>query len=491
VLDHRHSWIWEILPPDSRLIWCEGDPALAEFLRELGFRVVENQPEGGGATPGVAPSALIIAGQGDAVAAAASRVDATVRGGGVVAAPVAGGGATTPGRASRAVRALQLAASPLAAISTEIASRRVARTLRRLGLRVSRVPTGDRVRTKYGLGPGGWIGRRRLPVGSIVIGARTEPSPSVIEVAADRAGQALGRALSRRSATAFESGKVAVDLRDSEGAAYYLWIAAGSAREALNRRRAVVQAIVGATPPSPLSDRILAPIDSGQVGPTDYVLEAKASGVHPIWLTRRLWQDSLEFLIALHRLPARAPALALEGGWPDLELAAEFLAGHVGSEERATLERVHREIASRVSDVPRGGGHGDFWRQNLIVKRGRLRAVVDWDWAARDSYPLLDLMDLIAHMGLRRMRATPLGVTFAEYLWPLAQRGGDDRVRFYCRETETPGDARTLEGLTMAHWLLRTARAGLIAEERLRYPWWFADNVRVPLMHLRKELGAF
>jgi hypothetical protein len=362
--------------------------------------------------------------------------------------------------------------------------------MRRLDLDVSRVLTGERVRTRYGLGRGGWIRRVRLPVGSIVVGTVLERRCSVVEAATERAAQKLRSPLARRSTNVFASGKLGLELGDSEGATYYLWLAAASAREEVDRRRNAVEAIMRGNPPAPVRDRIVAPLAAGHVGPAEYVLEPKVSGGHPLRMTPRLWDDCLEFLIALHRLPREAPALGLGETWPDLELATDFLASHAGSEERSILRRVHREIVHRVSDLPIGGGHGDFWRENLIVRRGRLRAVLDWEWAGKDSLPLLDYMDLVGHLGFRRSRALAPGPTFTEVLWPLVRRGGDARIRFYCAETATPCDLRTLEGLAMAHWLLRTARAGLILVDRLRYRSWFADNIVIPLTQMREAIGT-
>lgn len=326
------------------------------------------------------------------------------------------------------------------------------------------------------------------PVGAIVTGrTKLEARPNFIEVATERAGRTLGTRLIRRSASVFETGKLGVELTDPEGRGYYLWLAAGPAREELSRRREAVQAILRVEPPAAIRARILEPIAVGRVGPLDYVLEPSVSGVHPLRLTPRLWDDCLAFLTALYRLPREAPTLGLGGIWPDLDSGAEFLADHVGAEERRTLERVRREIEDRVGGVPLGGGHGDFWRENLIVRRGRLRAVLDWEWAGVDSLPLLDLMDLIAYFGFRRMRGLTPGTAFTEVLWPLAQGGGDQRIRLYCADTGTPCDVRTLEGLTMAHWLLRTARAGLNRVERMGYRRWFDDNIAVPLTQLRSD----
>jgi len=323
----------------------------------------------------------------------------------MVAVPIAGGNPSPPDHVSRPIRALQLVASAFTAISAQLAARRMGQAMRRLDLDVSRVLTGERVRARYGLGRGGWIRRLRLPVGSIVVGTALERRSSVVEAATDRAGQALGRPLVPRSTDVYASGKLGVELADSQGARYYLWVAAPPACEEVNRRQSAVEAILHSSAPPPVRDRIVEPVTAGRVGPADYVLEPKVSGGHPHLMTRRLWDECLEFLTELHRLPRQAPVLALSASWPDLELATDFLARHVEPKERRTLERVHREIIDRVGNLPVGGGHGDFWRENLIVQRGRLRAVLDWEWAGVDTLPLLDLMDLVGHVGFRRSRA--------------------------------------------------------------------------------------
>ncbi|HSD25234.1 MAG TPA: phosphotransferase [Solirubrobacterales bacterium] len=490
MLAQRHSWVWSILAPDCRLVWCEGDAELAELLREAGLEVIERPFANPGAAEEASPDAVLLNAEGEAAVTGISRAAAALGPGGTVAITVGGGSPSPPRHASRPIRALQLVGSVYTAISAELAARRIARAMRRLDLEVSRVLTGERTRTRYGLGRGGWIRRVRLPVGSIMVGTVPERRGTMVEAATERAAQSLRSRLVRRSTDVFASGKLGLELGDSEGAAYYLWVAAASAREEVDRRRNAVEAIMRVNPPAPVGDRIAAPLDAGHVGPAEYVLEPKVSGAHPLRMTSRLWDDCLEFLIALHRLPRQAPALGLRGTWPDLELAADFLASHVSSGERGNLRRVYREVVHRVSDLPTGVGHGDFWRENLIVRRGSLRAVLDWEWAGKGDLPLLDYLDLVGHLGFRRSRALAPGPTFTEVLWPLVQAGGDARIQFYCAETDTPSDLRTLEGLAMAYWLLRTARAGLNLLDRLQYPGWLADNITIPLSHMREVVGT-
>jgi Phosphotransferase enzyme family len=485
VLVQRHSWVWAVLSPDSKLVWCDGEPELAELLREAGLQVVEGEAASAGIADGATLDAILIVAEGDAAASAASAASEAagkLGRGCLVAIPVGGGSSSITGTVSRPVRALQLGASAFTAISTELAARPIAGALRRADLEVSRVLTGERARPRYGLGRGGWFRRLRFPVGSIVVGTAPERRPSVIEVATVRASQALGRPLARRSTNVFASGKLGIEVIDAKGAVYYLWVAAGSAREEVERRTEAVRSILRGNSPPAVRDRVVEPIAEGRVGPADYVLEPKVAGRHPIRMTQPLWEDCLEFLTALHRLDAPG----LRAGEPDLAAGTEILSRHVGSEERRALERLRLEITERLHGLRLGGGHGDYWRENLIVRRGRLRAVLDWEWASVDSLPLLDLLDLIGHLGWRNMRAFDPGPTFTNVLWPLAKRGGDERVRDYCASTGTPSDLRTLEALTLAHWLLRTARFGSARVERLQSRDWMGNNVLGPLDQIRR-----
>ncbi|MDP8910335.1 MAG: polysaccharide deacetylase family protein [Chloroflexota bacterium] len=475
-----------VLAPETRLIWCLGDDdTLPDFLRMLGYEVLERPELLIPGSRGPAPDAILIAGDAKAAAATAKQAAAVIDPCGVVAVQVAGGPRVAPKRVARTVRALELAASPLAAVSAELAARRVAREMRRAGFEVMSMRTGDRSRANYGLGRG-WLRRRRLPLGSIVTG-RHERRATVAEAAAAEAAPMLKRTLAPHEADVVQSGKLGIRLVDPQGDAHHLSIVAAETTVRMRRAQTALDAILAADPPAPLRDRIIAPSASGRVGPVDYVLEPYAPGAHPIWAGARLWEDCLEFLTALHCLPRQTPELALAPGWPNIDEAAEFLARVAGADQLKLVERLRREVTARTHGLPVGGGHGDFWSQNLMVHGGRLRAVVDWEWASTDSLPLLDLLDFWTEMGGGGRRGLPPGVGFTEVLWPLVRRGGDERLRRLAEATGTPTDTGTLEGLVMAHWLLRTARAGVSDPQRVEDPIWFRDNVMSPLALLTAQ----
>ncbi len=474
------------MPPDAHRIACwDGETALTGALRDIGFEIAAGEAHVDDEPP---PDAVLVAG-GRADAAQRAARGAAIATSGVAVVAVGPSASPSLRPVPRLTRGLELLASPFSAMAVEFSTRRVARAMRRRGLHVTRVVTGDRSHPRYGVGAGGWIRRRRLPGGSIVIGSTGRSRSSIVDEAVNEAAKELGRPLSRRSADVFPSGKLALELVDPDRERYFLSLAAGHAGRGLGRSESAVRAVLGAEPPAAVRERILVPLASGRIGPVRYVLEPKAAGGHPLRMTPRLWDDSLEFLVALHELPHRAANLSLPRSWPDLDTAVEILGRHSSPDEVALLERLRAEIARRMEGIEAGAAHGDFFTQNLLVRGGRLRTVLDWEWAAADALPLLDLMDLRAQLGWRRRRGLRVGENFTDVLWPLALRGGDEPMRRYCRAIGASAEPAILEGLAFAHWLLRTARLGSIDPRRLDDRGWVLRNVAAPLARVRETLG--
>ena len=97
--------------------------------------------------------------------------------------------------------------------------------------------TGDRSRSRYGLGRGGWVRRLRTPVGFVLTGqpraAAAEPAPDGL----DRGQDAAGVELQCVSTNVFESGKVVIDLRGPGGEDFFMRLAAGPSRPPLGGDR--------------------------------------------------------------------------------------------------------------------------------------------------------------------------------------------------------------------------------------------------------------
>jgi aminoglycoside phosphotransferase (APT) family kinase protein len=230
-------------------------------------------------------------------------------------------------------------------------------------------------------------------------------------------------------------------------------------------------------------DRVPWPLAHGELGLARWSLEAKAPGRHPRRVAVGLWRDCLAFLIALHRLGCDGTTAGSAGLDEVLRSQAQHVGAHADGDCAAALERIASDLAERLATLPLGWAHGDFWAENLLVDRGGLGTVVDWDWAEPHGLPALDLMDLIA-LSRRRIRDVAPGQRLLEMLWPLTRAGGDERLRTYCAAVDVPADARTLEALAVAYWLDRTARDLRPFADRSRRSAWLQSNLRVPLAAL-------
>jgi hypothetical protein len=201
-------------------------------------------------------------------------------------------------------------------------------------------------------------------------------------------------------------------------------------------------------------ERLVVPLAQGNVGPLRYSLEPNARGGHPWRMSNELWSESLEFLVALFGLDLAGTQMPSD---PSLAAFGERMADYVSAEDRQALPSIVAGVEERLAGVRHGQSHGDFWSENFLVREGRLETVLDWEWAARDALPLLDLFDPIA-LSRRRVRDFTPGERFTEVLWPLVRAGGDERIHSYCRAVGMEPDLETLEGLAVAYWLNRVAR---------------------------------
>ncbi|HEU0023647.1 MAG TPA: phosphotransferase [Thermoleophilaceae bacterium] len=471
----RPSWIWAVLPETAARIDSHGDPALAEVLRDSGYAVSDERREG--AVDVVLYDTVEVPEPTDVADAVTDLTD-----GGVVAIAVAGGSVTPPRAVPTALRMLQLLASPIETLRALAGARRAAHALREAGFESTRLATGDRSRSRYGLGPGGWVRRLRTPVGFVLTGSRGPMPASLLDTAIAHSEESIGMPLRRLSTTVFESAKVVVCLRGPAGEEFFMRLAAGPAREPLDDSLVAIHAVASADPPAVVRDRLIVPRTEGCVGPLRYALEPNAVGSHPWRMTADLWDECFEFLTTLYRLELKGTEVPVE---QHLSLALR-MHEYLDATETEQLDSIVAELERRLGRVPRGQSHGDFWSENLLVRDGRLATVLDWEWAAREALPLLDLFDLIA-LSRRRVRDLPPGERFTEVLWPLARAGGNERVQAYCRALEVPADLETLEALAVAYWLNRTARQLVPLSVFPGREGWLKRNVHGPIRRLAAE----
>jgi aminoglycoside phosphotransferase (APT) family kinase protein len=118
------------------------------------------------------------------------------------------------------------------------------------------------------------------------------------------------------------------------------------------------------------------------------------------------------------------------------------------------VRRLAQRLDDQLADLPRGFGHGDFFRGNMLVDHDRLVGVVDWDAAGPASLPLVDLLHL-RHMSKHRPADRDFGPTLVSDLLPWGRAGGDELSRAYCRRIGIKLGEGQLEAIVLAYWLDR------------------------------------
>lgn len=479
----RHSWIWFALGPSHRRVNVQGDPSLAHYLRESGLDVTITE---------------------DGLEQAASEADAVVTVVGIrpdlvhlrerlrparpeqlVAVAIAGGATTAPLPTHSIVRALELAGSVRDATLALLLARRLRRDLHTLGLTVQARPTGDRSR-KHGLGRGGWISRRRLPIGWIVVASHA-PATSAVDVVLAETATALGARLRVLRADTFESGKILLRVRDRRWKPLYIRVAGGRVAPYLDQSREQLAAIVARRPPAELRAKIVEPLAHGVVGPVNYVAERRARGRHPRSVTSARWRAALDFLGALRGLDEVDPRSAGEF-LDDVERQIQRVTAHARPDQTATLARIRRRLELTFPAMPLGFRHGDFWPENLLYRGNTLASVLDWEWASFDSVPLFDAFDILS-TALWRDRRRPFGTRVSDVLLPLAEAGGDSRLDDFIGRRGPEAvrrDPTALVTLVSAYWLDRVSRDLATASERELPGHWLELNVRQPLDEIRQ-----
>jgi len=479
--DARYGWLWAVLPAGCERVRALGDAGLVAAVRAAGMDGVRGTRSGHEATvlarggpPSVRELDSVISGRGprETVVVALN--------------PYAGGHAERPTVLGRLRSAL---ASGPRALDTRLMALRVARRLRHAGLATSSLSVGESERGQLLGRRGGLLRRRALPMGAIVTGRPRAGDRFTVGEALARAEAAAGRPLERGSAEVLSTGTVMVEMAAAPSERYLLRVAAGPAAWLLERSAANIATLGSAGAPAVVRERLVAPVAQGRVGAVLWTLEPKVPGANPTALDAPLWEDCLEFLLGLQELgegtrPAAVEASSGRGpAGQSHEADVEAVEPHLSTGERRALVGLAGALVGRLAAVPRGWAHGDFSPGNLVVDEGRLRRVLDWDSAAPEALPVLDLMHLIA-LSSRRTRSLPHGARVTQVLWPMARAGGDEPTRRWCAATGVPRDAAMLQSLVFAYWLARVARDLRTYADRPSRRTWMEANVHRPLREL-------
>jgi hypothetical protein len=198
-------------------------------------------------------------------------------------------------------------------------------------------------------------------------------------------------------------------------------------------------------------------IGSGRSGRARWTLESRLPGARVGRLGDAMLHDVARFCA---RLPARSgPPTA-----PTEDIARIGAAFPRHASLLATVSSFLRPVLRSVPAVAR---HGDLWSGNLLVERGTLAGIVDWDNWHRSAMPGTDLLHAFAmEESLRSGRE--LGSVWLGAPWrsPTFQR----IAAAYWPALDVWPDAATLQAVGIAWW------AGFVAHSIARDPTRVADD---------------
>lgn len=430
----EHGWVAAALPAKVRGLRV-ADRSLAGMLADAGADVNEGPPEveigPASAIAGVAPLAIV---------------------------PIVSFGPLVGPRPLRMTR------RAAAALGVRARAARARSLLRRRGYAVTTIWPWD-VEQVLRL-PGAPQRPRKiveyLPRAAVVSGRRSfDMEPSLLDAVVSEAGRQIDEPLDGGRPYVSASGTLLLFTR-----AHVLRIAVGPARRHLDQHRTALVELAALDPPPLVADRLPRVVAGGEVEIASWLLEDRLPGAVPDKIDGQLFDQVVEYLVALH---------GCGGAYGEpLALAAETVAAISGTPSEPLI-RLARQLDDDLAMLPRGFGHGDFWRKNVLADGGRLLGVADWERAGDGRLPLLDLLQLTVAQPPLERRAFAAVVT--EKLLPWARAGGSTAARRYCEQLGLETPPPLLRSLVLAFWLDRLARELDKCGDRGRTPAWLAGNV--------------
>jgi hypothetical protein len=343
----------------------------------------------------------------------------------------------------------------------------VERELDLRGLRAA-LPHGLRVTAVHRLpAPGARAGVRGwacgiLRAGLVVEAAPPDAGPRILDAVA----QVAGAERLERPVHAGAGGTVLVRARMASGARGLLRVTrAGTsgdpAAQADTLERLAAEGV-------PLAPR---PLGRGVVAGASWTAEKLLPGRRPGRVTPGLVHQAAR---ASGRLPISdaAPTAPVE----DLLGAAAALPRYA-----ADLRRLAERLRSRLDGIPAVQRHGDLWAGNLLVDRGRLTGIVDWDATHSSGVPGADLVQLVA-TDVRRRRRLPLGRAVLDLPWRASTFTAATAEYWWALDIEPRRALLDVAGV--AWWASEIHHTLLRFPQRRTDERWVAENVAVVLERL-------
>jgi Protein of unknown function (DUF1679) len=242
----------------------------------------------------------------------------------------------------------------------------------------------------------GWA-RGILRAGLVVEVTPPDAGPRILDAVA----QVAGAERLERPLRAGAGGTLLVRARMASGARVLLRVTrAGTSADPAAQADTLERLAAAGVPLAPR------PLGRGVVAGGSWTAEELLPGRRPGRVTRDVVHQAAR---ACGRLPMSdaVPTAPVD----DVLGAAAVLPRHA-----ADLRRLADRLRSRLDGIPAVQRHGDLWAGNLLVDRGRLTGIVDWDAAHSRGVPGADLVQLVG-TDVRRRRRLPLGRAVRELPW--------------------------------------------------------------------------
>jgi hypothetical protein len=208
------------------------------------------------------------------------------------------------------------------------------------------------------------------------------------------------------------------------------------------------------------------PAGRGRVGYAAWSAERALPGRRPRRAGRRLLAHAVDLCLRLPRRLASPTALA-----DDFQAIGARLPAL-----RAQLAQRYTKLRAPVSSLPAVMRHGDLWAGNLLVERGLLSGVVDWDAWHPAAVPGTDLLHLLA-MEEVVGRGRSLGEVWLERPWN--RPAFRDVTARYWRQLGITLDQEILEAVGWGWWANQVAWGLARLPELANDEQWLDRNVHV------------
>lgn len=300
---------------------------------------------------------------------------------------------------------------------------------------------------------------RAILMEGAVVSLASERYRRVFEAVVEDAGADAGRMRFRLSGDGSARARV---LNRSSSPGEIRMARAGVAadpRRSVGALRRLAQADIPATP------RLLG---DGEIAGAAWCMESVLPGRRPRRLGSSLMSQVITFCSGLPRRDDETPSSATDRL---REIAALV---HGRDDIIRVLEECYR---AGVKDLPAVMQHGDLWAGNLLVSRGRLTGIVDWDaWHPAGS-PGSDLLHMLAAEDMTRYGLS-IGGAILRRPWK-DPRFAHDLERLY-RLFDLKIDAVLMPVLVIEWWACRAAHGLRQVPGRAGDEAWVEENIDSP-----------